>query len=119
MFALLCGGVVRSLTFTGVNALSFGDIDEADMSQATAINAVMQQLTQAFGIAIAGAVLEIASHTHGGPVQLSDFHISFWVVGLISGLATIPFLRLAPDAGAQVSGHARYANTAADPIKQT
>jgi EmrB/QacA subfamily drug resistance transporter len=119
MFALLCGGVVRSLTFTGVNALSFGDIDEADMSQATAINAVMQQLTQAFGIAIAGAVLEIASHTHGGPVQLSDFHISFWVVGLISGLATIPFLRLAPDAGAQVSGHARYANTASDPIKQT
>jgi EmrB/QacA subfamily drug resistance transporter len=118
MLALLCGGVVRSLTFTGVNALSFGDIDEADMSQATAINAVMQQLTQAFGIAIAGAVLEISAHAHGGPVQLSDFHISFWVVGLISGLATIPFLRLAPDAGAQVSGHARYANTAADPIKQ-
>jgi MFS family permease len=114
MGALLVGGVIRSLTFTGVNALAYADVEEADMSQATSINAVIQRLAQAFGIAIAGAILEIAAHTHDGPVQLSDFHISFWLVGIMSALAMIPFLRLAPDAGAQVSGHVRYA----DPIKQ-
>jgi EmrB/QacA subfamily drug resistance transporter len=114
MGALLIGGVIRSLTFTGVNALAYGDVEEADMSQATSINAVIQRLAQAFGIAIAGAILEIAAHTHGGPVRIADFHISFWIVAMISGLALIPFLRLAPDAGAQVSGHVRYA----DPVKQ-
>jgi EmrB/QacA subfamily drug resistance transporter len=115
MGALLVGGVLRSMTFTGFNALAYSDVEEADMSQATSINAVMQQLTQAFGIALAGAILEIATLSHGGPVQLADFHISFWIVGGISALATFTFLRLAPDAGAQVSGHARYAGV---PVKQ-
>lgn len=105
MGVLLITGVLRSITFTGVNALSFGDVEEADMSQATAINAVMQQLSIATGVAIAGALLEISLSTHTGGLNLNDFHLAFWVVGAFSACAAISFLRLAPDAGAQVSGH--------------
>ena len=63
---LLVGGVLRSICFTGVNAMVFSDIDDADSGQATAINAVAQQVSLATGVALAGGVLDIAGRLHGG-----------------------------------------------------
>src|SRR5690606_449823 len=54
--ALLGGGLIRSMFFTSVNALVFADVEEHEASQATAINAVGQQLSIAFGVALAGGV---------------------------------------------------------------
>lgn len=105
MVCLLIGGVIRSTCFTGLNALVFSDIDEADSSQATAINSVAQQISLATGVAVAGAVLDIAGQFHGGGISLGDFHIAFFVVALISVLSTFTFFRLPQDAGAEVSGH--------------
>ena len=105
MGALLVGGVFRSTLFTGLNALSFADVDEADVSQATAINAVLQQLSQAFGVALAGGILSISASMHGGELGLLDFHLAFWLVGTISAVAGIAFFRLPADAGREVSGH--------------
>jgi EmrB/QacA subfamily drug resistance transporter len=105
MGCLLVGGVVRSTLFTGVNAMVFADIDEADSGQATAINAVAQQLSLATGVAVAGAILDISGLFHGGDLSLGDFHIAFLVVAIISGLSTLTFFRLPGDAGAEVSGH--------------
>ena len=56
-------------------------------------------------MAVAGAILDIASSFHGGHLQLVDFHIAFFVVAIISALSTFTFLRLPSDAGAEVSGH--------------
>ncbi len=109
MVCLLLGGVLRSICFTGVNALVFSDIDEADQSQATAINSVAQQISLATGVALAGGVLDLAGQFHGGGIALGDFHVAFLVVAVVSGLATILFLRLPADAGAAVSGHRRLA----------
>jgi hypothetical protein len=36
---------------------------------------------------------------------LLDFRIAFGVIGLIGLLAALRFLRLAPEAGAEISGH--------------
>jgi len=105
MGCLLIGGVIRSTCFTGLNALVFSDIDEADSSQATAINSVAQQISLATGVAVAGAVLDIAGQFHGKGITLGDFHIAFFVVALISVLSTFTFFRLPQDAGAEVSGH--------------
>ncbi|MDB5529499.1 MAG: permease, partial [Devosia sp.] len=105
MVALLTGGVFRSMLFTGLNAMSFGDVEEADVSQAAAMNAVMQQLTQAFGVALAGGILSILVSFHGGHLQLMDFHVAFWIVGAISASAAFVFIRLPADAGKEVSGH--------------
>ena len=100
---LLVGGVVRSVTFTGINALVFADIEPDDASQATAINAVAQQVSLAMGVALAGGVLELAAA--GGALALADFHIAFLVVAFASAGAILPFARLPADAGAAVSGH--------------
>lgn len=105
MASLLVGGLTRSFFFTGVNALAFADIDDKDASQATSINAVAQQLSVASGVAVAGGVLEIASHTHGGGLNLADFHIAWLVVAVIAVLSAIPFARMPADAGSGVSGH--------------
>jgi predicted MFS family arabinose efflux permease len=105
---LLVTGLLRSIFFTGVNALGFADIDEHEASQATAITAVSQQLAIAFGVAVAGGVLELSSHITGGGLTLIDFHIAWFVVAGISLLSALPFLRLPPDAGSDVSGHRRF-----------
>ncbi len=109
MAVLLVGGVLRSLCFTGVNAMVFGDIDDADSGQATAINAVAQQISLATGVALAGGILDIAGQLHGGGIALGDFHVAFLIVAVVAGLATIVFLRLPGDAGAAVTGHRRPA----------
>ncbi len=42
---LLIGGFFRSLQFTATNALSFADVTQTEMSQATTISSVAQQLS--------------------------------------------------------------------------
>ena len=105
MVALLMGGLCRSFFFTGVNALVFSDVDEKRASQATAINAVSQQLSVAGGVAVAGAALEIASSFRGGELSLADFHIAWFVVAAVAVSSALAFARLPPDAGSEVSGH--------------
>ncbi len=62
---LLIAGFARSFFFTSVNALSFADIDDADASQATSMSAVLQQISLALGVAVAGAILEIETTLSG------------------------------------------------------
>ena len=105
MASLFFGGLTRSFFFTGVNALVFADVDEKQASQATAINSVSQQLSVASGVAVAGGTLEIATRLSGGELDLTDFHIAWIVVAIVAVSSAIPFLRLPPDAGSDVSGH--------------
>jgi EmrB/QacA subfamily drug resistance transporter len=109
MLCLLVGGVIRSTCFTGINAMVFADIEEADSSQATAINSVSQQISRALGVAIAGGILDLMASFSGGHVQLVDFQIAFFIMAAISALSTLTFARLRRDAGADVSGHHRPA----------
>ncbi len=109
MTCLLFGGVLRSICFTGINAMVFSDVDDRDSSQATAINSVAQQISLATGVALAGGVLDLAGRLHGGGIVLGDFHVAFLVVAVVSATSTFTFLRLPPDAGSAVSGHRRRA----------
>ncbi|WP_375449383.1 MFS transporter [uncultured Devosia sp.] len=105
MSVLLVGGVLRSVFFTGSNALGYADIDNEEASQATAIVAVAQQISIALGVAIAGAILELSGLFHGGDLGLIDFQVAFFVVGGLSALAGSIYLFLPADAGSNVSGH--------------
>ncbi|MEQ1900174.1 MAG: DHA2 family efflux MFS transporter permease subunit [Devosia sp.] len=102
---LLAGGLARSFFFTGVNALGFAEISEADASQATAMVAVSQQISIALGVALAGGLLEISSSAHGGELLLGDFHFAWFVVAAVSAISVLMFIRLPPDAGSGISGH--------------
>ena len=114
---LLAGGFLRSMFFTGINALTYAEISPEDTSKATPIAAVAQQLSIALGVAVAGGILETSTHFHGGVLTLADFHVAFFIVAAISALAAIWFVRLAPDAGSAVSGHGKAASAAVEPVR--
>lgn len=105
MAILLVGGILRSVFFTGCNAIGYADVDDEEASQATAIVAVCQQLSVALGVAVAGGILELSTRLRGSDLALVDFQLAFFVVGGISALAGIIYWRLPPDAGSNVSGH--------------
>lgn len=76
------------------------------MSRATSFAAAAQQLSLSLGVAFAAMVLEASQALRASDdLVTSDFALGFIAVGLVSCLPFLLFLRLAPDAGAEVSGH--------------
>ena len=103
---LLVAGFFRSLQFTSLNALGYADVQTDQMSRATSFVAVIQQLALSSGVAIAAMLLEAFRAADGRTTLLAgDFSRAFMVIGVIAVLSGLVFYRLAPDAGAEVSGH--------------
>jgi EmrB/QacA subfamily drug resistance transporter len=97
---LLVGGFLRSLQFTGLNAISFADIEPRRMSSATSLSSVAQQVSISLGVATAAAVLEMLRSGRGETaLTISDFSPGFIVVALISALSSAVHARLPLDAG--------------------
>ncbi len=103
---LLLGGFFRSLQFTAYNTLAYADIPRPRMSAATSLYSTIQQISLTFGVAVGAAMLEIgqAIGGHGRPT-LGDFSWAFLAVAAASGLGLVFAARLAPEAGAEMSGH--------------
>jgi hypothetical protein len=77
------------------------------MSRASSFSSTAQQLSASLGVASGAVLLNLTLMLHGGgTLQASDFSWAFFAVGLLSLSSVLMFLRLAPDAGAEVSGHA-------------
>lgn len=102
---LIAAGFLRSLFFTSANALVFADTPQEDAAQATATSAVLQQVSIAVGVAVAGAVLEAVTYFSGDSLGLDAFKIAFIVVGLIAAFSAAAFWPLDRNAGETVSGH--------------
>jgi len=66
---------------------------------------VVQQISVALGVAVAGGILEASTQLRGAPLDLQDFHIAWFIVAGLAAISAIQFLRLPPDAGSNVSGH--------------
>lgn len=105
MAALLVGGFFRSLQFTALNAICYADVPRDAMSNATSFAAVGQQLSLSTGVAVGAAALETVRALHGGgPLRAEDFAPAFFVVACFSALSLLSFLRLAPNAGDDLTG---------------
>ena len=109
IFVLLAaGGLARSLQFTALNTLAFADVPHERMSAATALYGTLQQLTPALGVVLATGTLEVSQRLAGRSDLLPvDFSHGFLVAGLVVLLSVPLHMRLARDAGAEVSGHQR------------
>ena len=107
---LLFSGCLRSLQFTSLNAISFADVSRQTMSQATSLSSMAQRLAQSMGVVIGAFVLQLASSLHGrSSIEAADFLPAFLAVGVISAGSLLFHLKLAADAGAEVSGHGKAA----------
>ena len=113
---LLAGGFFRSLQFTSLNAITYAEVSEARMGHASGLAAMVQQLSLALGVTLGGYALTLASAATGRPVQaLANFELAFLTVGLISASSVLMMRKLAPDAGAEMSGRARAGEEVAEP----
>ena len=109
--ALLAGGFFRSLQFTATATLTFADVPPRRMSRATSLSAMMQQLSLSMGVAIGALILHLSIvFRDGATLSAQDFPPAFIGIGLVSLTSVFLFLPLAPDAGAEVSGHGRAAD---------
>jgi EmrB/QacA subfamily drug resistance transporter len=105
--ALLAGGFFRSLQMTSINSLSYADVPGPMLSRATSLTSMCQQLSQTAGVATGALLLYVFMAARGeGELTSLDFSLAFATVGTLAMLSVPFFLKMSPDAGAEVSGRA-------------
>jgi EmrB/QacA subfamily drug resistance transporter len=110
MALLFVGGAVRSLQMTSLGSLQFSDIPPGEITGASTLSGVNQQLMRSFGVAMAAVVLNLAVAYRGGMpgvLTLIDFRIAFYVTAGICLGAVLWYLPLEKNVGSHVSGHQR------------
>src|SRR3954464_3232855 len=105
MIILVVGGFFRSLQFTAINTVAYAEVEAVQMSRATTLVSVNQQLALSAGVAVGAFSVEttMALH-HVSELAAADFAPAFVVVAIISAVSTWFFYQMPVDAGHQVSG---------------
>jgi len=99
-------GLTRAAQFMTSNTLSYSDTPSLQLSAATSLGGVLQQLSVSFGVSIAAMLLGLVT-SGGTPLTLVSFHTVFLMMAAIPLLGLPGFLQLKPEDGQQVSGHIR------------
>ncbi len=101
---LLVAGLLRSLQFTSLHAITYADVSEQQASAATSIASVGQQVSLSFGVALGALALEAsqAFNAHALPLA-GDFSIALLTVAALSSLCVWRLARLPVDAGSALA----------------
>jgi len=103
---LLVAGFFQSPQFTATQAIGYADVTNPQMSTATSIASMAQQLSRGFGVAIVALVLHQSLAWRGATMLgLFDFRVAFASAALLVLCGLAFCLPLPADAAAQVSGH--------------
>jgi MFS family permease len=103
---LLIAGFFQSLQFTATQAIAYADISNPQMSTATSIASMAQQLSRGFGVAIVAVLLHLSLAWRGATeLGLFDFRVAFAGATMLVLLCLAFCLPLAADAASEVSGH--------------
>jgi len=105
---VLLGGFFPALQFTSLNSIAYADIPSRDVSRATSLASVVQQLSLGMGVTVAGLTLQLSHDLQGNArIVNSDFWPAFLTIGLFS-VASIPLTRrLSHNAGDELARPAR------------
>ena len=90
-------GLLQSILYSTVGALSFSGISAELASRATTITAISQRLSMGMGVAISAFLLRLASR--GGAVAARDFTPAFAVMALVLASSALGFARLTGEDG--------------------
>lgn len=106
MAILFFAGLTRSMQYTALNTLSFADVPAALRSSASTLSSMLMQIAMVLAIAMSAILLNVSRVlSQRDTLALMDFSVAFAVMGLVVAGASLAFLRLPKDAGAEVSGH--------------
>ncbi|RJF73922.1 MFS transporter [Rhodopseudomonas palustris] len=105
MIILLVGGFFRSLQFTAMNTVAYAEVETPQMSRATTLVSVGQQLAISAGVAVGAFSVEATmALRHSTTLTADDFAPAFLVVAVLSALSAFSFWRMPDDAGSEISG---------------
>lgn len=103
MIAALFGlGLFRAAHFVPCGALAYADVAPHEVSRASTLATVIQQMTVSFGVSLAGLLLYVFRSSP--MLQLEDFKGTFMVLALLSLSGVFAYLNLDRQAGI----HMRY-----------
>jgi EmrB/QacA subfamily drug resistance transporter len=104
---LIIGGCSRSLQYMALNSMAFAEIPIPRMSAASSFHAMLQQISNGMGVAVAAVILNLILVLRGEPssdIPLDDMHLTLFLMGLLTLTSCPYFFRLDRNAGAEVSG---------------
>ena len=102
---LVVGGFFRSLQFTAINTVAYAEVEPGQMSRATTLVSVNQQLAISAGVAVgAFSVESTMRYHHAIELDANMFGPAFLVVAVISALSAWFFWQMPDDAGHEISG---------------
>jgi len=101
--ALYVTGVVRSTQFISANTIAYADIPPAEITRASTLAAVVQQIGLSLGVSF-GALMLTITRGGGGALTPGRFTIPFIMIGVSTLLAQPIYAALKKDAGAEISG---------------
>jgi EmrB/QacA subfamily drug resistance transporter len=105
MIILVVGGFFRSLQFTAINTVAYAEVEPGQMSRATTLVSVNQQLAISAGVAIgAFSVESTMAWRHLPDLNADVFAPAFVVVSVISAASAWFFWQMPDDAGHEISG---------------
>jgi EmrB/QacA subfamily drug resistance transporter len=105
MIILVVGGFFRSLQFTAINTVAYAEVEPAQMSRATTLVSVNQQLAISAGVAVGAFSVESTMLLHHvSELSAADFAPAFLVVAVISAISAYFFYQMPDDAGHEISG---------------
>ncbi len=95
---LVVMGACNSMQFSAMNTITIGDLEGPQTSSGNSLMAVNQQLAISFGIAFGAAILTVFSDRLNFEV-VSAFNATYYVLGIITIISGLSFLRLKPEDG--------------------
>ena len=105
MIILVVGGFFRSLQFTAINTVAYAEVETAQMSRATTLVSVNQQLAISAGVAVGAFSVESTMLVrHVQELSADVFAPAFLVVSIISAVSAWFFWQMPDDAGHEISG---------------
>ncbi len=110
LIILFVGGSVRSLQMTSLGSLQFSDIPPGEITGASTLSGVNQQLMRSFGVAMAAVAVNVAVALRGGTpgvATLIDFRIALLVTAALALGSVFWYLPLEKNVGDHVSGRRR------------
>jgi EmrB/QacA subfamily drug resistance transporter len=105
LIILVVGGFFRSLQFTAINTVAYAEVEQAQMSRATTLVSVNQQLAISAGVAVGAFSVETTLWLHHqSELSATVFAPAFLVVAVFSAASSWFFWQMPDDAGHEISG---------------
>jgi len=105
MIILVVGGFFRSLQFTAINTVAYAEVEPPQMSRATTLVSVNQQLALSAGVAVGAFSVETTMWLrHVSELDATVFAPAFLVVTVVSAASCWFFWQMPDDAGHEISG---------------